>query len=163
MKLKKIISLVDIASIGINVPEKIKIETMDIDKAVYLQEDTLIPVFIYFANVLSKNIYGKPIINISLKKSQNTLCYSVLEEKEDTEEDHSDADSVKILFLMESIHQIMGLEYSQEPDLTLLVKNWRKNLEKLKEGEEIQIGYEVEKLIIDHLPYFKTKNENKLT
>ena len=64
---------------------------------------------------------------------------------------------------MESIHQIMGLEYSQEPDLTLLVKNWRKNLDKLKEGEEIQIGYEVEKLIIDHLPYFKTKNENKLT
>lgn len=162
MKLKKIMSLIDIAGKAINIPEKVKIESLDIDKPIYLQEDTVIPIFIYFANVLSSNVYGKPIINISIKKSKNNLCFGYIDDKEDSDESHSDSDSVKILFLMESMYQIMGLGLSQEPDLTVIIRNWRSTLSDLEDGEEIKIGYKVEELIINHLPYFKNKNENKL-
>jgi hypothetical protein len=159
MKLKKIESLIDIAAVGISAPEKVKIESMDIDKAVYLQKDTLIPVFVYFANVLSINVYGKPIINISITKSNNTLCLALVEDKEDTDDDAVNSDAVKILFLMESIHQIMGLSYSNKPNLTLLVKNWRRILADLENGEDISYTKDVEKLIVEHLPHMKQKSD----
>jgi len=163
MKKKKILSLVDIAANSINVPDIIKINTMEVNKFVYLQDDTLIPVFIYFANVLSQNIYGSPIINISLKKVSNALCFAIIDEKEDSIEDYSNSDTVKILLIMDSMSRILGIEYNQTPNLTTLIDNWRTCLADVKEGEEIKIGDQVEELIINHLPYFKAKNENKPT
>ena len=159
MKLKKILSLVDLAGSSLNVPDSVTIETMSIDKAVYMQEDTLIPVFVYYANILSMNVYNKPIINISIIKTENTLCYASLEEKEEDEREAEDADSVKILFLMESIHQLMGLEYSNKPDFTKLVKNWRRNLESLDSGSTIDYSINVSNLVIENLPELNNKNE----
>jgi hypothetical protein len=164
MDLKKITSLLDIAGLGINIPDKIKIEAVDVLKLVYMQEDTLFPVFVYYANTLSNNIYGRDIINISLKKSSNSLCFAIMEDKEDKSGDNVDSDSVKILFLMESIHQILGLQLKKQPNMSMLVKNWRRVLEQVPEGQEIKTNYEIEKLIINHLPALDNKQdqENRL-
>jgi hypothetical protein len=159
MKLKKILSLVDLAAESLKVPDSVMIETMAIDKALYMQVDTLIPVFVYYANVLSINVYKKPIINISVIKTDNTLCYASLEEVEDDERESENADSVKILFLMESIHQLMGLDYTNKPDFTKLVKNWRRNLESLDSGSKISFTDDVSNLIIDNLPELNNKND----
>lgn len=159
MKLKKILSLVDLAGNSLKVPEAVLIETMSIDKAVYMQEDTLVPVFVYYANVLAMNVYNKPIINISIIKTENTLCYASLEEKEEDEKEAEDADSIKILFLMESIHQLMGLEYTNKPDFTKLVKSWRRNLESLDSGDKIDYSNNVSSLIVENLPELNNKND----
>lgn len=158
MKLKKILSLVDLAAESVKVPDSVNIETMNIDKAVYMQEDTLIPVFVYYANALSINIYNKPIINVSVIKTENTLCYASLREEDDDEKDSENADSVKILFLMESIHQLMGLEHTNKPDFTKLVKSWRRNLESLDTGSVVSFTDELSNLIIDNLPELNNRN-----
>lgn len=158
MKIKKILNLIDLAAESVNIPDSVNIETMSIDKAVYMQEDTLIPVFVYYANALSINIYNKPIINISIVKTENTLCYASLEEEDDDEKDFENADSVKILFLMESIHQLMGLEHTNKPDFTKLVKSWRRNLESHKSGTKISYTEELSSLIIDNLTNLNNRN-----
>lgn len=158
MKIKKILNLIDLAAESIKVPDSINIETMNIDKAVYMQEDTLIPVFVYYANALAINVYNKPIINISVVKTENTLCYASLQEEDDDEKDFENADSVKILFLMESINQLIGLEYNNKPDFTKLVKSWRRNLESQKSGTKISFTEDLSNLIIDNLPELNNRN-----
>ncbi len=159
MELKKAISLLEIAALGINAPENLKIETVEVKKIVYMQEDTLLPIFVFYANILSQNIYGRDILNVSLKKRTNSLCLVKIEDKEDSDSDNVDSDAVKILFLMESIHQVLGLHLKKQPNLTMLVKNWRRVLEEQPEGTEVNSKLNIEKLIINHLPKLDSKQE----
>ena len=59
---------------------------------------------------------------------------------------------------MESIHQLMGLEHTNKPDFTKLVKSWRRNLESVDTGAVISFTDELSNLIIDNLPELNNKN-----
>ncbi len=163
MKNKKIEALVNLAANALNIPENIKIEDMDVSRSVYLQQDTLIPVIILEANFLSKLIIGKEIINIHISKSEQSLCFAIIEDKEDSDSDKTDSDVVKLLYIMEAMNQVFGLEYTRIPDLTETVKNWRRTLQRMKELQKIEINKEIEQLVIDNIKINQQKIENSLS
>lgn len=163
MKNKKIEALVNLAANAMNIPENIKIEDMDVSRAIYLQQDTLIPVIVLEANFLSKMIIGKEIINIDILKSEQSLCFAVISDKEDEESDKTDSDVVKLLYIMEAFNQVLGLEYTRIPDLTETVKNWRRTLQRMKESNKIEINKEIEQLVIDNIKINQQKIENSLS
>lgn len=163
MKKKKIEALINLAANAMNIPENIRIEDMDVSRAIYLQQDTLIPVIILEANFLSKIIVGKEIINIDILKSEQSLCFAIIEDKEDKEEDKTDSDVVKLLYISEALNQILNLEYTKNPDLTDTVKNWRRTLQRIKEHQVIEINKDIEQLVIDNIIINQQKIENSLT
>lgn len=163
MKKKKIEALINLAANAMNIPENIRIEDMDVSRAIYLQQDTLIPVIILEANFLSKIIVGKEIINIDILKSEQSLCFAIIEDKEDKEEDKTDSDVVKLLYISEALNQLLNLEYTKNPDLTDVVKNWRRTLQRIKENQVIEINKDIEQLVIDNIITNQQKIENSLT
>lgn len=163
MKKKKIEALINLAANAMNIPENIRIEDMDVSRAIYLQQDTLIPVIILEANFLSKIIVGKEIINIDILKSEQSLCFAIIEDKEDKEDDKTDSDVVKLLYISEALNQILNLEYTKNPDLTDTVKNWRRTLQRIKENQIIEINKDIEQLVIDNIIINQQKIENSLT
>lgn len=163
MKKKKIEALINLAANAMNIPENIRIEDMDVSRAIYLQQDTLIPVIVLEANFLSKIIVGKEIINIDILKSEQSLCFAIIEDKEDKEDDKTDSDVVKLLYISEALNQILNLEYTKNPDLTDTVKNWRRTLQRIKENQIIEINKDIEQLVIDNIIINQQKIENSLT
>ncbi len=163
MKNKKIEALINLAANALNIPENIKIEEMEVSRPIFLQQDTLIPVIILEANFLSKIITGKEIINVDILKSEQSLCFAIIVDKEDNEDDKTDSDVVKLLYLMEALNQVLGLDYTRVPDLTETVKNWRRTLQRLKESQRIEINKEIEQLVIDNIKINQQKIDNSLT
>jgi hypothetical protein len=142
MKRNKFKDLVSIASKSVSLPEIIIIEEMEVDKYIYLQDDTLNPIILTFSNFISNKILNRDLFRINVTKTEESLCYAKI---------------------MEAMHQIFNLKNKNDLDLTNLVVNWRKALTYLDEGDSIDSNNHIKMLIVNNIQGLKQKAESKYT
>ena len=163
MNKNKLKDLIFIASDSVGLPEQIMMDGMSLDKYLYLQDDMLNPVIVIFSDYISKTLLNKSIFNIGVKKTEESLCFAKIIEDGDDDEDDTESEALRILIIMESMHQIFNLKNKSDLDLTNLVVNWRKSLESLDENEDINAENNIKNLIVKNIQLLKQKNEKRLT
>ena len=164
MKKNKFKDLLSIASFGIKIPEVINIESMEVDKYIYLQDDTLNPVILTFANFISYNLVGKYLFNIKIIKGEESLCYGkIVGDGDEDEDDDIESEGLRLLILMEALDSLFGIKNKNDLDFTDLIINWRKALSFLEEGADIDPMENIKMLITDNIKKIHKKNENKIS
>jgi hypothetical protein len=159
MNKKKFKDLVFLSDKAEKLPNKIILEGMDLDKYIYLQDDTLNPVILSFSNFISVRLFNKEAFNLSIVKKEKSLCFAELIESKSKKTDYEIPESIKALIIMESFNMIFNHKNKKEVDLTQLVTNWRTSLNSLQEGEEIDFKLNINSMIINNINYIKYKNE----
>lgn len=163
MKRSKFKDLVNLAGQAINIPKSIEIESMEVEKYIYLQEDTLLPVILVFSNFISTKLFDKELFNIKVyKKADEALCLGKIIEDGEDDSDDTESEAIRLLVLMEALDAIFNPKNKSTLDLTSLVLNWRKTLSLLDENEEINQEEHIKMLIINNMQYLKTKNDMRL-
>lgn len=162
MKTEKFRDLIFLASEAQEIPEKIILNGLSLDKFIYLQDDTLNPVILIFSNFISKKMFNKEIFNVPVFKSDDTLTSSKIGDEGVIERDDEISESIRILVIMESINMIFNLKNKNDCDLTNLVINWRETLADLNENDVIDCSTNVQNLIIKNIKSLSTKYDNKL-
>jgi hypothetical protein len=163
MKRNKFKDLVSIASKSVNLPEIIIIEEMEVDKYIYLQDDTLNPIILTFSNFISNKILNRDLFKINVTKTEESLCYAKIMEDGEDDSDDKESEALRLIVIMEALHQIFNLKNKNDLDLTNLVVNWRKALTYLDEGDQIDSNNHIKMLIVNNIQGLKQKAESKYT
>jgi hypothetical protein len=161
VKRAKLKDLITLASEAVNLPDVIEVEGMEVEKYIYLEEDTLVPVILIFSNYISKVLLGKEIFDMPVAKSENSLCFAVIEEDGRDDSEGTDSEAVRVLMIMESMNSIFNLKSKNDVDLTTLVINWRKSLKGLNDGDKIDVENNIKSLIINNMQSIKNRASRK--
>jgi len=125
MDYKKFKRLIYLAENKFILPKYIKVEDHIVKKQIYIADDMLMPIIIYLAILYSHNIYGKSIINISLKASKDSLLKMSIDRYNDNNNDSNYVESLQVeLFILAMTH-IFGFKKNNTHDLTSLVTKLR--------------------------------------
>lgn len=141
-KIRELVATSTIAAEAINMPEEIDVDGMEVNKKILLQEDTLLPVFVVYSNIIGLSLFDSPVFDIKVVKSTDGLCYAVLDDKEDDSSDDSNLmipNSWRALFLMETMSKLFSLENKYKLSISDIIFNWRDALQDLSDGEIIDI------------------------
>lgn len=127
-------------------PEKVIMFNTDIPQNVFFLKETFNPLLISYADFIHCELYGNNLFNVDYLKSKtgSTLFGISVEEKTEKDESFKETpNSVKVLFLMESLNNLMP------PDLSLskmdsfysdLAYNIAKKTYDLPEGAKINLS-----------------------
>lgn len=167
MKKSKFKELISIAEMAVNLPDVIEIRTMEVEKHIYLQDDTFNPVVLVFANFISNNLCGENLFKLNVVKSEDTLCFGLIEDDGEDDSKDESSDALRILILIESLHSIFDMKNQNILDMTELVVNWRRSLTLLDEKEIIKPEEHIRMLILNNIEKLKKQElrndqENKL-
>jgi hypothetical protein len=164
MKRNKFKDLISIAERAVNLPDRIEIRSMEVDKHIYLQDDTFNPVILIFSNYISQNICGKNLFKINVVKSEESLCFGLITEDGEDDSEDTESDALRLLILIESLTSIFDVSNKKILDLTDVVVNWRKALTLLDENETVKPDEHMKMLVINNLTNlknYKLKNEKE--
>ena len=139
-KFKKYLELTEGAVL---LPSVITVTGYEINKEIYLLEELFMPLIAVYANFLSKDLIGKEVFDFEYEKNENYLLYfKVIDKKEDEEDKDDGSESIKILYIMESLYQVFpknAMELSKKNFYDDMISKWRRELDKYKEGQKIDV------------------------
>lgn len=134
----------------LELPNKTKIDEMEIITNILFLEDTLLPIVVSYSNLISNNMFETDIINIKVIKSEEGVCNCILEEYEEDEESDGDNGNISktliVLTMMDVFKYIFNLKKDMKINLTELIEIWKEKLSEFPEFQEINQKYIKEEL-----------------
>lgn len=145
-ELKELIKVV-LNSYELNEDDEIfMVEGLSVNLDVMLEEDTLLPVIMLYSNHMINILFNenKNIYNNKIFKTQNSLFYVKIDLKESYVDEDITPNHIKILIIDSFFKSI--IKKDKKIELSYLIEQWRKILEKKEENEKITINQDKESL-----------------